>query len=465
MAKQAMAHSGKILRIGVIQGGRIIEERLLRKRETITVGESPKSTFILPFSSVPIPKLFPLFPFKANSYQLAFTDRMPGKVSVGTEVKDLAEMAKTGAAKKHGGTYVLPLKPEMKGKVQIGDATFLFQFISAPPIPPKPKLPASIRNGWVKGIDCPFVIIFVISFFTHAAFFGYASTQPVPKKVALEQVAERFAKFIAEDIPKAEEAPQVDLEGEGQAVEEKKDTGKKQEAVAKEAKDTGSKKQMTAEEVAEAQAKRRAEIAQKVAGMGLNAMLTSKGPGGSDVMAAVGDALSEGGRFGEIDDTMSGITGVGVMAKSSEKSKIGGGGGGPKSKDIDKVGVSKGGGKAKMKGRKEEKVKGKVKSGRGMDVDGSLDSSSVKRVVNRNIKAIYFCYERELRLNPKLEGKVTVEFTVARTGTVTDARVISSTLRSSKVEKCIVKTIRRWRFPRPEDEAIIAYPFIFQAAE
>jgi len=465
MAVKAVAHGGKILRIGVIHGGRIIEERLLRKSESITVGDSPKSTFILPFSEASSPKLFPLFPYKGDGYQLAFTDSMSGKVSVGAEVLDLQDFVKSGKAKKHGSTYVMPLGTDMKGKVQIGEATFLFQFISAPPIPPKPKLPASIRNGWVKGIDWPFVIIFSISFFVHAAIFGYASTQPVPKKLTLEKLPERFAQFIVEEMPKEEKAPEV-KEGEGDTVAKKEENKKsEQEEQVAEEENAGEQRQLTPEEEAEQAAKRRAEIAKKVAGMGLNAMLTSKGPGGENVMAAVGDALAEGGRFGDIDDTMSGITGVGVMAKSAEKSRIGGGGGGPQSKDIDKVGVSGGGGKAKMEGRQEEKIRGQVKTGAGMDIDGSLDSSAVKNVVNRNIKAIYFCYESELRLNPKLEGKVTVEFTIARTGTVTDARVISSTLHSAKVEGCMIKTIKRWRFPRPDDEAIIAYPFVFQAAD
>jgi len=464
MAVKAVAHGGKILRIGVIQGGRIIEERLLRKNDSITVGDSPKATFILPYSETVGPKMFPLFPFKGDGYQLAFTEKMTGKVSVGADVFDIQDFVKNGKAKKHGSTFVMSLNADMKGKIQVGEATFLFQFISAPPIPPKPKLPASIRNGWVKGIDWPFVIIFSISFFVHAAVFGYASTQPVPKKVALEKLPERFAQFIVEQMPEEEKAIEV-KDGEGDAVA-KKDDGEKvaQEDQADDS-DSGDQKELTPEEAAEKAARRRAEIAQKVAGMGLNAMLTSKGPGGDNVMAAVGDALAEGGRFGDIDDTMSGITGVGVMAKSAEKSRIGGGGGGPQSKDIDKVGVSGGGGKAKMEGRQEEKIRGQVKTGAGMDIDGSLDSSAVKSVVNRNIKAIYFCYESELRLNPKLEGKVTVEFTIARTGTVTEARVISSTLHSAKVEGCMVKTIKRWRFPRPDDEAIIAYPFVFQAAD
>ena len=42
-AAAAQQHTGavskpKILRIGIIQGGRIVEERLVRKRENITIG-------------------------------------------------------------------------------------------------------------------------------------------------------------------------------------------------------------------------------------------------------------------------------------------------------------------------------------------------------------------------------------------------------------------------------------------
>ena len=31
-----------------------------------------------------------------------------------------------------------------------------------------------------------------------------------------------------------------------------------------------------------------------------------------------------------------------------------------------------------------------------------------------------------------------------------------------KVADCIVSTLKRWRFPAPDDEVTVAYPFIFQ---
>ena len=34
----------KILRIGIIQNGKIVEERLVRKRENVTIGQSTQAT-------------------------------------------------------------------------------------------------------------------------------------------------------------------------------------------------------------------------------------------------------------------------------------------------------------------------------------------------------------------------------------------------------------------------------------
>ena len=62
MANQAAARQApsgaafpkvKILRIGIIQGGRIVEERLVRKRENITIGQSAKNMFIVLSNALP----------------------------------------------------------------------------------------------------------------------------------------------------------------------------------------------------------------------------------------------------------------------------------------------------------------------------------------------------------------------------------------------------------------------------
>jgi len=458
----AVKQSGKILRIGIMQGGRIIEDRYLRKRETVSVGESPKATFILPFAKLPIPKLFPLFLDKKNHYELAFTNSMTGKISIDGKLLSFDELLSSGKAKRRGKFNAFPLNQKMKGTIKIGEVTIIFHFVQAPPIPAKPKLPASIKGGWIKSIDWAYVTILFFSFVLHAAVLGYASTVPVPKFTKLEMVPERFAKIIVTDMPKFEEKDKGDGEGEGDKKKEEKKPKKK--VASKEDGDKKPKKGLTDQERAEAAARRKAEIAKKVAGTGLVALLTAKGPGGNKTMGALSDTLADGARFGSVDDLMAGVSGLGVADSATERGRRSSKGGGPKAKGISKAGISKGG-KTGLAGRKETEIKASAKMGALQDVDGSLDSAAIKRVVRRNLPSIKHCYEQELRRNPKLAGKVTIEVTVAVTGAVTNAEVISSSMNNRAVEGCMTKTIRRWRFPRPDDgDVIFVYPFIFEAS-
>jgi hypothetical protein len=55
MATAPHAHGPRprILRIGVLLGGKIVEERLIRDRGDVTVGQSSKNTFSVPLEGLP----------------------------------------------------------------------------------------------------------------------------------------------------------------------------------------------------------------------------------------------------------------------------------------------------------------------------------------------------------------------------------------------------------------------------
>jgi hypothetical protein len=48
-------------------------------------------------------------------------------------------------------------------------------------------------------------------------------------------------------------------------------------------------------------------------------------------------------------------------------------------------------------------------------------------------------------------------------GTVTSAKVKSTTMRNGAVEDCIVRQVQRMKFPKPKGgrKAVVSYPFIF----
>ena len=67
---------------------------------------------------------------------------------------------------------------------------------------------------------------------------------------------------------------------------------------------------------------------------------------------------------------------------------------------------------------------------------------------------------------PKLDGRVVVNFTIAGTGRVLASVVQSTTLGSPAVEMCVANAVKRWEFPAPRQGglAIVSYPFTFSPA-
>jgi hypothetical protein len=98
-------------------------------------------------------------------------------------------------------------------------------------------------------------------------------------------------------------------------------------------------------------------------------------------------------------------------------------------------------------------------------IKGALEREEIERVIKRNLPQIRYCYERELKLNPNLNGKVVSHFTIGKTGGVVSANIMESTLQGSAVGTCIARRISRWVFPKPRGGGIVRvkYPFLFQS--
>ena len=97
----------------------------------------------------------------------------------------------------------------------------------------------------------------------------------------------------------------------------------------------------------------------------------------------------------------------------------------------------------------------------GIEVRGALEKDAVERVVAEHINEVKWCYEQERAKNPTLRGRVSVQFTVAQTGGVSDSKVQSSTIANPALEACVSRCPRRWQFPKPKDgqPATVTYPF------
>jgi hypothetical protein len=76
---RAVAPTGpKVLRIGLVQAGRVLEERIIKTRLDVTVGPSEKCMFVI--SSQNVPANFRLFELVNNEYYLTFLEGMTGRI-------------------------------------------------------------------------------------------------------------------------------------------------------------------------------------------------------------------------------------------------------------------------------------------------------------------------------------------------------------------------------------------------
>lgn len=93
-------------------------------------------------------------------------------------------------------------------------------------------------------------------------------------------------------------------------------------------------------------------------------------------------------------------------------------------------------------------------------VEGAIDADIVGRIVRAHINEVRWCYREVLAKKPELAGRLTVRFTIASTGKVSEAEVSGSTADDEGVGACVAKAIKRWKFPKPAGggSVVVSYP-------
>jgi TonB family protein len=454
----------KVLRIGLFRDKKIVEERIVRKRETVSVGTAAKNHLIIKSGTLPakLESRFELFQLVGDDYILNFTQEMSGKVALPGGVQKLEHLRETGAARDAGTHFQIKLADTSRGNIRIGDFTVFFEFVSAPPITPKPQLPAAVQRGLIKNIDWTFTTWVIFSYMLFFGFIIYMENADWEIDRSAEEVPESLARLVFEapiEPPTVEEEEVVEGEGEEQEAEE---------AEGKAPEEKPSKETAEAPPGAGAPAatqEGRARIAQDAAAQAEAMLLGALGEDGG----ALGDVLARGAVTGNAAEVLAQASGVGVATKSEAgtlRTRTGGGSG--QREGLGSLKKTKGAGKAAAEGKavQERQVRGDVGLRSGGDVGGAgaFDAALVQRQIKQRLKSITRCYESELRKNPSLAGKVTVTFTIQERGNVTDARATENTTGSASVADCVTRTIRRFRFnPGPEGGSVtFRYPFVFQ---
>jgi outer membrane biosynthesis protein TonB len=176
------------------------------------------------------------------------------------------------------------------------------------------------------------------------------------------------------------------------------------------------------------------------AGVPVRALITSNVAGGSGGIntAAYSRNTGGGGLAGRATTLVEGVAG-------------GGGGGG--------AGGGDGGGGGKGAGNGGPVGGTLHKGGSGK---ASRSNEEIKLVFERNKGAIYAIYNRALREDPALQGKVVLELKIAPSGGVVDCRIVSSELKASELEGKLLARIRLFDFGAKDvDQMVVTWPVDF----
>jgi TonB family protein len=261
---------------------------------------------------------------------------------------------------------------------------------------------------------------------------------PIPKldREKVEELPPRLAKLLLERTPPP---PPV---AKAPEPETKKPDAKKPEVKKKE-----EPKKQTAE-AARAKAERSGLLAFKDELADLRTVNTGKL---DKPELAKGPALAPGpaGRGAERAlITSNAARGSGGISTSRLSRDTGGGGLGERSTGSVSSPVGGGGGDGKYTRG------GSGKAGRPLE--------ELKLVFDRNKGSIYNIYNRALRSDPSLQGKVVFKLTIAPSGKVLDIAVVSSELRNPELERKLLARIKQFDFGAKDvDTLIVTYPVDF----
>jgi hypothetical protein len=440
------------LRVAMVWNQTVQGEHVLKEPRAVILGYGPEALFPLPEAQAARGDMTLLTPM-GDGYSLMLPPDARGALWLGGRRRDVRELLVSSPS--------LTLGPDDYGVISLGAASYFFQHVSPAPVP---------KLAWFN-VDGDAAASLGLSVFIHVCLLllMLLAQRELPAEPSLELPPDLISRFLVNPPP--DELPEPPKQNKGDRAE---DGGLRQKDEGGGKKDKGDEgkvgKADAKQKETEISGEPRGAIAAKVRGMGLLGALS----GGDSLSSAldipsVGDMLSGlGSMRNELGQGSGGrgLRGIGAGGGGTEAGTLFGGGGlgtglgtGSGSGGGRGTGGAGGRGAGSGSGRGEAKVQ--LTAGT-PQVSGYLSAEQINRVVRANQAALRYCYESEVQRQRSLKGKVIVQWRVDRAGAVPSARVASSTLNNASVEGCIVRQVKKWRFPKPDGgEVNVLYPFIF----
>ncbi len=491
----------RFLRVGLVHGSRLIEERLLRKPGPVSAGPGSGDTFVLPGMD----RRVVLLEERGGRYALVFDATTEGRVMVGGRPRGLDELARAGGAKRHRGGFAVPLETSARGRVRVGDYTLLFQFIDAPPVLPPLRLPAAARRTSYgpRGSEWALVNALIVcgivlggggasldAWWRHTGQYLQEEYQRLPLERWLETDARvahvEFIHAEPQPTPPVPDVEPVEVEPVDLATADEPQVAE----VARHARPDANPRSKPADRAGREADSRaapngttssaktretvRAPDAAGLAGVERSTIIHALGSLGDEssplgtLMQGVSTskltAAFNNPEVGVADATAGSVAGyrgepAAVKRTSSDAIKrlstaeAGGA----------RIQTSAKAGKKAPAKAEEVAIRGDVSGGSltGAAGVGGIDKAGVSAVFSRRRSAVRSCYDAALRKNANTSGKVTVRFTIGTAGRITSIATATNTTGDGALAACINAKVKEWKFPAPTGGPVtFSFPFV-----
>ena len=432
-----MAKSVKQLLVKIEQSGKVSHRRL-RKRDRLTIGQHPNNDVTI--YGEHFPKRHDLFKRKNNHFQLNLNKHMRGEVHAGESRLSFHDMIAHQLLPLKKDSFTYPITEGKKGIIVAGDAKITFQFVDSTQEAAQ-TLPKFKGYSWTYatfkdlGRDLPFKIVLIFMIVLHVFILRYMNTLPtdITTQVNAIRVPERLAKIIVKNAP-------VGFKDKDSIVRRGREDAEETDIAGKDKK--GS----------EAPPERQ----------GILGLLT--GVGGTEQSSPLADFLLDKGLVEEMDEVM-----------SATALQIGRSNGKAEDELNDLIAASEAvGGIEDILGNVDqvESVSFGEKGRISVDRIGSLTGTgtglgkrsedSVRRVMLNYTGRLTYIYNKYLKHQSDLGGKMVVEVVIAASGAVSSVKLISSSLNKPEFERETLNFVRRWKYEAIDEGTVtVTYPLVF----
>lgn len=322
----------------------------------------------------------------------------------------------------------------------------------------------NVRGGVCNKLDLRFLMILLFSVLFHAmiVFLALRIKLKPAEEIVIEKVPERFVKLIIDKpMPKKIIREKQSLPGEGKSVTDKK-TAPVTGSAAAIAKRAEAKKQVE---------QKVANVEKKVRTVGVLGVLTgvgstAKGPAVVDVLGTMKD---KGDKFKGLDEVLSNMSGlkknqpIDILDRKLVKSKdisvshkeeiddLIAGVGEVKTYELAK--------KGDFLIQRPESIEGAASN------DSKRDPQAINEVVTSHRASIKMSYEKYLKRDPNLKGKITLRITISAAGAVSSVIIVVNSTGNKEFADEVVRKVKMWQFePVTDGDVTVSYPFVFTPA-